>query len=113
MTFTVRIRGTSSALIAAEFECPEHGVFEALCHRDADTHLCPACGAVSDWRISAPMSGRPAFISARRGKNEEKPFPTAMDTEALADGMPMHEWKAQREKIWNDHEYKQWKKERS
>ena len=43
--------------------------------------------------------------SFTRGKRDEMP-PWATTTEAIADGMPVEEWKAGRAKMWADHDRK-------
>lgn len=112
MTFEIKVRGASSAPIMSDYLCPEHGPFEDLVARPApDGVPCPQCGEFSTWLPCAPRIKRPVFVSCHRGKNDEKPFPEAMDTEPLADGMPLHEWKKQRAEMWNAHDYAEFKKE--
>lgn len=113
MTWTIKTRGDGTAPILGEWTCPEHGTFEAIVPRaELDAQPCPQCGARSPWTISAPTIHQRAFVSCHRGKSDEKPFPTAMDTEPLADGkVTLNEWKKQRAEMWNAHEYDEFKKE--
>lgn len=111
MTFTIRERGDTGALIVAEFRCPEHGRFGVSVRRAEipDEHACPACGASAPWTISAPGLKFPIIVDVHRGKSDEKPHPMACDTEALADGMDLSEWKAKRAAAWRSHDYDEWK----
>lgn len=107
--------GPRMNLIAYEFECPEHGRFEALVPRadDPDEWPCPypeccddhTCGRPSPWRISAPLF-KPQYGAVKRGKSDERP-PWALNTEALADGMSPSEWNANQNKIDRDARRKQ------
>lgn len=84
-------------MILLDFECSEHGRFESLEPRPGPDEVpCPGCGAASPWRVSA-VAGRVREGEVTRGKSDEVP-PGAMSTRALADGMPLHEFKAQRRK---------------
>lgn len=82
--------------IMLEYECPEHGRFDSLEPRsEAPDHKpCPICGRLSPWVISAPL-GKVKIGEVTRGKSEPPPA-HVMDTRALADGMPLHEFKATR-----------------
>lgn len=84
-------------MILADFRCEEHGVFEAIADSGADATSCPECGASSPWSPS-PVRGRVKLGEVSQGKFEPPPSPGALDTRALADGMPYTEWKAKREK---------------
>ncbi len=110
MTFTVRLRGDSTAPIVAEYNCPEHGVFEATVQRPApDEMRCPveeqefsdlpdglrACMLRSPWCISAPSIENDALkvrAVSLGGDMKERP-PGMLDTRPLADGMKLTEWK--------------------
>jgi len=94
----MRVRGDSSGRILSEFLCTEHGRFDALVSRDAETTTCPTCGANSSWTPSAPLS-RVRLGEVTRGKFEAPQHPGHLDTRALADGMPLNEWKAHRDKL--------------
>lgn len=110
MTFRVKTRGDSSAPIMCEYACPEHGVFDELVARDIpDSIPCPRCGASSSWTPSAPRLKFKIVTDVHRGKSDEKPHPMACDTEALADGMDLNEWKAKRAAAWRSHDYDEWK----
>ena len=95
------------SLIALEFECASHGRFSDTVDRSGptDMHPCPSCGAVSPWVISAPM-GRVKLGEVTRG-GSDSPFPGALDTRAIADGMPVEEFRARRAKLHRDARYKQ------
>lgn len=101
MSYVLKTRGASASLILADFRCPEHGVFEDLGARDVDAVPCPQCGASSPWSPS-PVVGRIKLGEVQQGKFEPPPSPGALDTRALADGMPYSEWKAKRDKFRRD-----------
>lgn len=101
MSFRIVTRGASTSLVLADFRCPEHDVFEALVSRESDAAPCPTCGASSPWSPS-PIVGRVKLGEVQQGKFEPPPTPGALDTRALADGMPYREWKAQRDKYRRD-----------
>jgi len=115
VTFTIRLRGTSSGPLACEYMCPEHGRFDALVDRNSAgdppaSVVCPMnCELEAEHVISAPM-GRVRLTEVARGKADDKPTPLALDTQALADGMPMKEWKARRASMWRTHDYAEFKK---
>lgn len=114
MTFTIRLRGSAHATELADYECPDHGRFEALVSRPApDKAPCPArweagpcsgpCGYESPWRISAPGAVRARRGEVVQGKVDPHPGDHyVMDTRPLADGMPMAEFKARRAKVHRD-----------
>lgn len=119
MTYTVKVRGAvGSGLIAREYTCPEHGVFDALVERSYGNLAiaCPAprdnspaeCGRASELTTSAVL-GRVKLGEVSRGKIEKPPTPAALDTEALADGMPLAEFKAKRRAMWADRDRAKWK----
>jgi len=109
--FTVRIRG-GSGLVAREYACPEHGVFDDLVERNHATERaprpCPECGAASELVISAPL-GRVKLGEVTRGKVAEAPNPYALDTQPLAEGMSPSEFKERRRKLWSDKRRREWK----
>lgn len=106
MTWTIKQRPHVGGLIVADYECPEHGRFEATMLRDANgdppvTAACPlrwdgdGCCAISPWRPTAPQLKRdsvPCYAEVRGGDTERRPG--MLDTRALAEGMPRKEWKA-------------------
>lgn len=118
MTFVVKTRGARGPMLA-EYLCPEHGRFEAVVERDDEDgdpppwkwchfHDAPepdTCFEECELVISAPRIGQPMFVSAHRGKNDEKPHPMVLSTEALADGKVTYsEFKKQREAMWRAHD---------
>ena len=102
MTFRVRIRA-GGGLVLADYLCPKHGRFEALQARsETDSAPCPTCGASSPW-APTPVAGRVKRGEVVQGKFEPPPNELALDTRALADGMPLSEWRAKRKRINRDH----------
>jgi hypothetical protein len=112
VTYIVKTRG-AGGLLVAEYNCPEHGVFEATVTRDAngdapDTFPCPAeddyddgyapdgpCSYPATWCISAPSMriwSVPCFAATRGGDMTDRP-PGMLDTRPLSEGMSMTEWK--------------------
>jgi hypothetical protein len=90
-----------SQWLALDFDCPEHGAFESLWDkRDGDpiSEPCPDCGAASPKVTAYAVRGRMKLGEVTQGKNDTALPPHIMSTEALADGMPMAEWKAGRKK---------------
>lgn len=70
---------------------------ESLEQKPVPEHVaCGLCGAPAEHVISAPKV-KTVWGWVQRGKNspDDKP-PRAVDTEALADGMQLHQWKAMR-----------------
>jgi len=111
MTYTVKLRGSSSAPIAADYMCETCGPFETIVARPAPDEIpCDQCAAPATWLPCAPRIKHPLFVSCHRGKADEKPYPEACDTEPLADGMPLHEWKKRRAEMWNAHDYAEFKR---
>lgn len=99
MTWTVKIRGVPSQPITQEFECPVHGRFEATAPHDTDAIACIICGVASPWVISAPHGSVNQFEVVRGGVAKAE-NPGWLSTRALAEGMPIGEWKAKREKFY-------------
>jgi hypothetical protein len=115
MTYTLKVRGAPGPM-TAEYLCPVHGRFEAMVRRTEagdppDARPCPVCLQPAAWVISAPP-GRVRATEVVRGKGDPAPTPLALDTRALGEGMPLSEWKARRNTMWRDHDYKQLKEER-
>lgn len=124
MSFTIRVRGAPHATELADYECPEHGRFEAAVARPApDTAPCPErqesgecsfpCvrGFESPWRISAPGSVLVRRGEVVQGKVDAHPGDHyVMDTRPLADGMPLKEFKERRAKVHRDIVLKQMRK---
>lgn len=137
MTWKLTIRGDVSGYTRAEYRCPVHGVFEAVVARDEngdppDETTCPtvetewsepgmgepvkpipvvACSLSSPWTITSAPGLAFQRGCVRQGKVEEAPHPLACDTRELGEGMPLDEWKAKRAKLWNDHDFKQFKED--
>ena len=87
----------------AEYVCEapgcDRGRFEELQVRPAPReHPCPTCGAAADRVISAPKL-KTFWVSADKGKKMAPPSKLAQDTEPLAEGMKLSEWRAQRKKL--------------
>jgi hypothetical protein len=114
VTYTVKTRG-ARGLMLAEYECPDHGLIERLVRRDENgdppavfycteklcgdntcSHDMCTCDRPSPHVMSA-VHGRVKIAEVQRGKSDERP-PWALNTEALADGMPMKEWRALQDK---------------
>lgn len=131
MTWTIKQRPhLAGAPMLADYECPEHGVFEAQVQRDENGdppamanclltesfvrmndgtgwHPVP-CGRRSPWRISAPSLKRdsiPCFAAVRGGDSERRPG--MLDTRPLAEGMPVKEWKAKQADATRERRYHQ------
>lgn len=98
MTYTVRVRGDSSAPIAVEYMCTAcGGTFGLTVPRPAPESVpCVVCDGATQLVVSAPMT-RVKSGEVIRGGSDERP-PWALDTRPLADGMPVHEWRAQQTK---------------
>lgn len=84
-----------------EFWCdPCHLRMEALVERDPlpASMPCTRCGAAAERVISAPKT-MTVWGTVQRGKNSKDDIPPrALNTEALADGMSMNEFRARRRK---------------
>ena len=119
MTFAYKFRGDSTAPIAAEFCCSEHGLFEITVPRDQlpDHAPCPRwksstddaavpvirCAELSPWRFPSPGATRVKLGEVAQGKvMEYPPEHVCLDTRPLADGMPLSEWRSKQEGITRD-----------
>jgi hypothetical protein len=105
MTFTIKIRGTPTRLIASEYECPFHGRFELDVERTADGDApdaidCPLCGETAEWRISSPLARAQKVTAVTRGKWQKPERETYTDTRNLGEGQPLNEWQDDRAKVW-------------
>lgn len=70
--------------------------------------VCGSCGGPAERVISAPRA-RVATVKVQpvsRGKSDPLP-PKALDTRALADGMPIQEFKRKRSELWRNERFKQ------
>jgi len=116
VTYKVTLRGSPGRTIAAEFECPAHGRFEADVERDAngeapDCIRCPivddaavpgrenACDEIAEYRISSPLC-RVRRIEAIKGKSEKPERETWTDTRNIAEGQPLYDWHEDRAAVW-------------
>ena len=121
MSFTIKVRTLPGSPMMAEYECDDHGRFDALVERDhagdpPAWQPCPvrcrdgAPGAESAelWQllcmnpaplaISAPKVARdsvPAYAAVRGGDTERRPG--MLDTRPLAEGMSTKEWRKQQD----------------
>ena len=126
MTWTIKTRRAGGPMLA-EYECPEHGRFEAVVDRDASgdppaSARCPhiarassasmfpnsvevpcAVGRRSPWRISAPAVHTQFVVSATQGKSA--PHREAMDTRPLTEGRK-NEWRRERKRIKEERRHK-------
>lgn len=118
MTWVLRERGDTGGLVRLEFCCPIHGRFEIDVprSRSPDEVACPAvveighyatpvyhhCAEMSPWSPSR-IIGRVKQGEVVQGKVAEYPGEKyVMSTQALADGMPLEEFKARRAKVHRD-----------
>ncbi len=130
MTWKLKVRSNPGSVVTADYECPEHGRFTAEVERDANgdppsevADMCPGvdtehycaeppcldcggawdCNRIATWRPSAAGHVKVSLCSVVQGRSEARPADRyVMNTEKLADGMPYHEWKAERAKIHRD-----------
>ncbi len=107
----------------AEFECPFHGRFELTVPRDTngdppEAAKCRAvcgegvseedtlCLEMSPWCISAPM-GRVRTAEVQRGRVDKPDSPMYLDTRELGEGMPYDDWRAKRDKLYEERRHKE------
>ncbi len=109
-------------MILADFCCPYHGRFEALAESDAEWHPCPVwmvhghanpatsveapCDCQSPWSPS-PVRGRVRIGEVVRGGVDKPDSPMMLDTRELGNGMPMEEWRARRDKMYEERRWKE------
>jgi hypothetical protein len=94
-------------VILADYHCPDHGSFESMVESPAPDDIpCPDCLGPSHW-VPFPVMGKVRMVEAARGTADTRPGPLAFDTRAIAEGQPISEWRAQREKAWNEVRHKQ------
>jgi hypothetical protein len=94
-------------VILSDYECPTHGCFELMVDSPApDDVPCPGCCERAVW-VPFPVMGKVRMVEAARGVSDRRPGALAFDTRDLAEGMQMTEWKAKREKAWDEHRHKQ------
>lgn len=132
MTWTLKLRGSTDRPIAAEYLCPVHGRFTRDVQRDANGDPpaelpCPdrltvvdscalyatprhggsVCGLTSPYVISAPARVKVRLVEAAvRGKSEKPEFKTWTNTDNLAEGQDLEDWRADRAKVWEEQAWK-------
>lgn len=99
-----------------DYCCPDCGdTTEHFEDREAppETQPCQStdCMGEASRIFSAPKIGTSWAGSVSTGKSDERPHSGIMDTRALADGMPVKEWKAKRSKMWRDKDIAENKRE--
>jgi hypothetical protein len=95
------------SLISNEYLCDSHGRFSATVERDGpDCHPCPLCSRPSIWVISAPM-GRVRTAEVQRGGVDKPDSPMFLDTRELGEGMPFDQWRAKRDKMYEERRHKE------
>lgn len=95
-------------MILSDYRCSTCGPFEALAPSDADAVDCPECGERSPW-MPAPVHGRVRLGEVVRGKVAKPDSPMFLDTRDLGAGMPLKEWRAKRDKIYQERRHKEGK----
>lgn len=98
----------------AEYACRRCGErIESLEPRSAIPPTLPhaTCGGVAERAISAPKVRTVWAEPVSRAKSDERPGPATFDTRAIADGMPVAEWRKRRKKLWRDRSYAQFRRE--
>lgn len=112
-------------MILSDFTCPYHGRFELLAESDAETAPCPElvsayegedigdsggdgvpCGQPSPW-TPAPIRCRVRIGEVERGGVGKPASPMFLDTRELGEGMPMEEWRAKRDKVYEERRHKE------
>lgn len=113
-------------MILCDFECPKHGVFEAVADADAESHPCPQptgvtipitadyerdstvelCGLSSPWSPT-PVMGRVKRWEVVRGGWEKPERKTFLDTRDLGEGQDPDEFRAKRSVIWEEQRHRE------
>lgn len=101
MTWTLRVRGASSQPIARDFLCDECGPFSATVDRDAEVHPCPDCNVPRAFVLSPPRVSIP-IAEVVKGGVAKPDSPMYLDTRDLGNGMSATEWRAKRDKIYEE-----------
>jgi hypothetical protein len=121
-TWKLTLRGDPTGTITHEYLCPEHGRFTAEVPRAdvPDEVFCRQigpgavrvgeewhdtyCGRSSPWSPGGGIATRVKAGEVVQGKVETNGLPpeVCMSTQALADGMPLSEFKARRAKVHQD-----------
>lgn len=112
--------------ILADYRCPEHGRFEQMVESPSPDEVpCPAlrlepignffgdffhdpttCGAASPW-VPFPVTGRVKIGEVQRGTVAKPDSPMMLDTRSLGEGEPYHEWRAKRDKMYEERRHKE------
>ena len=90
--------------VLGQYACAEHGPFSLDVDLATSQHdrPCPTCATPSPRTLESRYFAKVAN-SFTRGKRDEMP-PWATTTEAIADGMPVEEWRNKRADFWGDHD---------
>lgn len=98
------------SLIACDYLCPSHGLFDSLEQRPAPTYVpCPTCATMSELQLSAPMLKTTWAVAATTAKSDGPPSPRYMETSTIADGR-VDKYEAQRSSAWREWREKQIKR---
>lgn len=91
-----------------EYVCPSGHRTERLVKRSRPPRSvpCESCGGKAKRCISAVRHKTVWGSAANRGKSDPPPCPTAMDTRSIAEGQSVDEWRAGRQKVWQEHDRK-------
>jgi hypothetical protein len=105
VTYTVKVRGAPSRVIAAEYHCEFCGRFELDVERTAegdapDVQRCPECNEPSVWCVSSPLARVQKVTAAKHGKSEKPERETWLDTRNIAEGQPLYEFREERAAMW-------------
>ena len=114
-------------MILSDFTCPVHGRFEQLADADDDEAKCMTwlteeetiaaghkwfgyptlyCGTWSPW-TPTPIRCRVRTAEVERGGVDRPASPMYLDTRELGEGMPYDEWRAKRDKMYEDRRHKE------
>ncbi|MEK7383442.1 MAG: hypothetical protein AAB262_09160 [Elusimicrobiota bacterium] len=106
MTFKLNLRGSPTG--PRSYACGDHGAFELDVDlaTSATPRPCPVCGQPSERTLAAPLY-KPQRGVVARGKVAPPSRPTDMNTEGLASGQRMSEFRAQRAATWRDHDLRE------
>lgn len=100
MSYTIRVRGDSSAPITVEYLCPVHGRWTETLPRDRvpDAIKCTkwspdagTCRELAPLVISSTAT-KLQYGAVQTGQSDERP-PGALDTRPIADGIPVEKWR--------------------
>ena len=90
-------------MISSDYNCDGCGVvFEAAVESPSPDEIpCPVCGGPSTWTPS-PVAFRVRRVEVVRGRWEKPERKTYLDTRKLGEGQDIEEFRAEREKIWDE-----------